>query len=101
MTGNLYHSVHADRLHISALIGERLTVLHTRPEIEIVVHVFDIRAEQTGEAFTAANHAKEGVTYIAGDIVFADAQPAADAVVETIEIYLRRSCCCDQCTKYQ
>jgi hypothetical protein len=85
MAGHRDNSIQADGLHIPALIGEALRLLYAWPEVEIVIHVLGIDAEQAIEVETGTCHSVKGVANIASDVVLTYAKPNASVVCKAIE----------------
>jgi hypothetical protein len=85
MPGHSDDAVEARRLHISALVRQELIVDQTGLEVEVVVHVFGVHAEQAVEVYAASGHPMQRVPDVAADIAAANAQSAASRKVKPIE----------------
>ena len=85
MAGHGDNAVEADGLHIPALVAKALRLLYAWAEVEIVIHVLGIDAEQAIEVETGTCRRVKGVANVARDVVLTYAKPNSSVVGKTIE----------------
>src|SRR5450755_736320 len=82
MLGHVNDPIQTDGLHVPALARQALMQNHTVSELEVVVHVLGVEAEQAADVIANSEDSSRSVPDKTSDIAAANTDPAAGIKVK-------------------